>query len=246
MTELTFGFMDPSRDAQTNSDLFVQMRSLAIKSFANEAICDLITFADDSVLDSHEIISKDYGKEMAILRDNYYHTLSQRNVPIRLPDIQSFFLYSFTLGINKFSFLLMDPTDVPNSRQIPSTEILNRHFPIRGPQWLCNAVNKEMPYLENVFCDFQDDLLKPIMKSSPVNHRLLADAIAGSFLWAFFGGSYWFNEAIDQLCRSISLSEGQINESGRVSFQIKKSMEVVEKDDIKRVVDLSSIYQNGG
>ena len=96
----TFGYM--AADRTSNAQLFENWRSLAITAFANEQVCDLSSFYEDSMADCDEILSKDDGKKLCKPRDGYFASLEQRRVPIRLPDIQSFFLYAFTLGLNRF------------------------------------------------------------------------------------------------------------------------------------------------
>lgn len=244
MQELTFGFMDPSRGAVVNSELFIRTRSLAIKRFSYEKICNLESFADDSIDDSHEILAKGIGREMGEMRDHYYETLSQRNVPIRFPDIQSFFLYSFTSGINLSSFLLMDPRDIPSFSQISSADILKRNFPIRGPAWLCNAINVEIPFVENVFCDFQDEILMPIFQKSPVDDRFAADAIAGAMLWAFFGGTFWLKECVMEVCESFFRLNKDMASSEKAMYQVKKTTQLISKKDIDRALANYDTYKN--
>ena len=100
-----------------------------------------------------------------MLRDRYYESLSERKVNIRLPDIQSFFLFSLTLGINYFAIALRKPGDIYDPQPFSLSDVLNWRFPIGGPEWVCSAANREMPYVADVFCDFQDEILKPMGES---------------------------------------------------------------------------------
>lgn len=243
MNELTFGFMDPSRGADANSELFVLIRSLAIKGFAGESICDLSSFADDPIDVSHEVLSSDLGKKMWALRNMYYNSLTKQNPDVELIDIQSFFLYSFTAGLCMHSDALMDPQDLPGPRRISLEDILNRHFPIRGPEWLCNAADSEMSYVADAFCEFQDEALIPIEQKIPFDRMLLADAIAGTLLWAFLGGTYWLKECILEICESYSLLNDKIPELESI-YPVKKTVQLIDKDDVQRVLAMRDFYQD--
>jgi hypothetical protein len=171
----------------------------------------------------------------------YYRWLGERTT-IRFLDLQSFFLYSFTLGVNRFSSILLDPADIADLHLIPSEEILSRHFPIRGPEWLTNAANAEMRSVEDVFCDFQNELLVPIGKTPSADNRLFPDAFAGALLWAYFGGIYWLEECVDQICNCISLA-GTLDDYGVARYQVKKTMQLIENEDIQRVLALRDVYR---
>ena len=236
MNSLTFGFMDSSRASEINAKLFINSRNIAIKSHRNEKICNMVSFEDDSIEESHDILCQDLGHRVGYLRDKYYEVLSKEKIPIRLPDIQSFYLYAFALGINQTSVYLLDPEDLSIPRDVPSEEILDRRFQIRGPEWVCNTVNIEMPYVENVFCDFQDLILKPIGESKPIDHRLLADAIAVSFLWSYFGGYQWINEAINEICDSFSKYYSSRTHPEDAVYQVKRSLQLITSSEMTRIL----------
>ena len=246
MSNVTFGYMDPGRDS--NATLFEDWRSLFIKAFEGEGVCTLSSFYDDSIEECEEILPSRLGPKMALLRDAYYRSVEERHVPIRLPDIQSFFLYSFTLGVNSLPYLLSLPDEIEQppadvNELIPSDEVLARQFTIRGPEWLCAAANREMPSVENVFCAFQNDVLLPMAKSPQLDHRLLADAIATSFLWSFFGGTYWLKEVVLEICECIEMTGGRTDESGTAVYQVKKSMQMIDNEHIERVLKASDIFR---
>lgn len=241
LSKLTFGFMDAQRDPRSNSELFVQLRALASESFKREKVCDLKSFSDDSIDTSHEVLTKEEGSTMGGLRDDYYAQIPQGG-QIRLPDVQSYFLYSFTLGVNLFAPTLANPAHLVDPHLLPPNDILERRFPIRGPEWLCNAANAEMPSVENVFCDFQNKMLIPLAKAPSVNSRFLADTIAGAFLWAYFGGIYWLKEAVEEITKSVSM--WRVLEPAKTAvYPVKKSMQLIDSDGITRVLTASAIFK---
>jgi|GEM_PF-2202548 len=237
MDLITFGFMDPARGYTQNANLFIRLRSQAIKSFKDESVCDLSSFASDSIEDCHKILSADDGKNAGMLRDRFYESLSARKTNIKLPDVQSFFLYSFTLGINQFAIGLRRPGDVYDPKPFSAEDVLSRRFPIRGPEWVCNTANMEMYSVENAFCDLQNEILVPTAKGSPSDYALLSDIIAGSFLWSFFAGIYWLNEAVEEIRGCLSLTGGITDGSGVAMYQVKKSMQLIGDEDIERVME---------
>lgn len=240
MAELTFGFMDPSCSDRENADLFARLRGCAITSFRRESVADLSSFGSDSLEESNVVIAKDIGPAMGDLRDGLYDHARTAGISLRFPDVQSCFLYAFTRGVNQFSFGLMDPDDIPEPARVSIEQVLARRFPILGPQWLCNAANREMPTLENVFCGLQDEVLVPAGRTcSARSGRILADAIAGTFLWGFFGGTYWLREAIREIAEPYVVVGSGLGE-GAVC-QVKRSMQFLDGDDISRVLAFAPV-----
>jgi hypothetical protein len=240
--EITFGFMDPERDAGQNADLFVRLRSCAIESFEREDVCSLQSFAGDSIQLSHDVLVKKVGVTIGELRDAFYAFVSREAIRIRFPDVQSFFLYSFTRGVNLFTPYLADPEDLSDVHPISVDEIIGRRFPIYGPDWVCLAANREMPSLENVFCDFQDNVLVPVGRSSSsASGRLTADVIAGIFLWGYFGGTYWLKEAVREIAEPYSLFGGETRAEVGAVCQVKRSMQFIGGEDLKRVLSFAPV-----
>lgn len=242
MKELTFGFMDPKRDPRANSDLYVQLRTLGIDSFKDQNTCNLESFSHDSIDTSHGILVDGDGRVAGTLRDAFYAQLQRNNAPICFPDVQSYFLYAFTMGINRFSVFLMEPSDSPTAHPIPPHAILGRHFPIRGPEWLCNAANREMLPVENVFCDFQNKLMVPIARTPLGDGRMIADMVGGAFLWAYLAGTYWLKEAVAE----ISSAEAVTGRAPQpmVIHQVKHSMECLTSEELLRVITASAIFED--
>ena len=241
-TDLTFGFMDSSRGVDQNYDLYKKTCQRAIKAFNAEKVCDLSTFADDTLEDLENILPKSIGLAIGSLRDRYFSSIST----VRLPDIQSFFLYAFTLQLNKYSLVLLSNEAAEElleigSPYISNEQILERGYPVIGPQWLCDAVNREMPHLENVFCDFQNELIIPASKSSLGEPRLLADIIALVLYWGQQAGWYWFREIISQLTSQLAEPWNQGIEPIAM-YQVKRSMLLIEKEDIEKVLELNEIF----
>lgn len=237
-----FGFMDPARDSKSNIELFEASRRIAISSFKEEEVVTLDSFASDSIEDSDRIYSKDLGLHAGELRIIFFNKCSQ---PMKLPDIQSYFLFAFTIGINLYSAALLDPEEIksmPDSpyESIGHNGIINRLFPIRGPEWLCNAANREMPFMENVFCDFQDKLIVPTYKAEPADYRLGADCIASAFLWSIVGGWYWFKEAMQDIKNKSIMSPKDLWGPGASMCQVKRGMFMIENTDLKRAIEYAS------
>jgi hypothetical protein len=240
MQVTTFGFMDSARGEKVNSELFIQLRACAIQSFEVERVCNLHSFEGDSIEACETFLAKEDGAFVGGLRDFYYH---QGPPSIRFPDLQSYFLYAFTLGVNKFSWVLLDPKDLPEVVPPVGEEILARHFPVNGPRWLTDAMNSEMPYLENVFCDFQDKILVPIGRDSG-DARLFADVFAGSLLWAYWGGKYWFREVIAQISGASRFASSPRQMEG--VHQVKRRMLFVDEEECAKALAAQDLFDEDG
>jgi hypothetical protein len=229
--------MDPARGKKKNSELFIHLRACAAKSFEAERVCNLHSFEDDSIEDCETILAKEDGLLAGKIRDHYYHQVLST---ICFPDLQSYFLFAFTMGINKFSSILLDPEDL--SKDVPpiGKEVLARHFPIPGPQWLTEAANAEMPYVENVFCDFQNEILIPTGLQNPGDGRILADVFAGSLLWAYFGGSYWFSEAIAQITEASRFACSPRQMEGM--HEVKRRMLFLDEEDCAKALAAQNLF----
>jgi hypothetical protein len=239
LNALTGGFLDPHRGLKSNAELFVALRDIAIESFERERVCDLSCYSFFTVKNIHHVFPDNMVQHLVSLRDSYYDLIREKDLPIRFPDLQSYFLYSFTKGINLFWTAGVCPKDSTVVTPIRPDDILDRRFPILGPEWLCDAANREMPSVENVFCDFQNELLVPVGQRSPdanFDRRLLADAVAGAFLWAFVGGSSWMREIVVSIKECLDSRGGDLDPSGFALYPVKKSMQLISDDEIIRIM----------
>lgn len=243
MGVITFGFMNPDRGDEGNAELFKRLRSVPIKGFANEGICSLASFAGDPPGDCDKILSKKIGKTIRKIRDGYYSSLRERNTNIKLPDVQSFFLFAFKEGVNPYSMFLLNPDEIIPPKPITSEQILSRRFPIRGSEWVCDAANREMPFIEKVFCDFHDQIIVPLAKKEPYDALLIADAIAGAFLWAYFTGNYWIQEAVKEIRDCLSLVGGQFDPSELSMYQVRKAMLLESWADVAKALKLTDTFE---
>ena len=243
---MTFGFMDPDRGNEANAELLKRLRSVAIKGFADEHICNLASFADDPLDDCHGYLSKGIGKTVGGIRDGFYSSLAERNTNIELLDVQSYFLFAFTKGINEYSVSLLNPDEIVPPKPITSEQILNRRFPIRGPEWVCDAANREMEHIANVFCDLQNEFIVPLAKKEPYDAQLISDVIAGAFFWAYFAGIYWFQEAVKEIRDCLSLAGGRLDPSEPSMYQVRRAMLLIPGEDVKRVLKMADAFQEEG
>jgi hypothetical protein len=231
--DVTFGFMDPEQDASESIALFAQLRMWATESFAREGTCDLRGFLGYPVEELDATLRTGFGPGASSLRDRLYDHVAQTGRPIRFPDIQSFFLFAFTLGINQKSPALLAPEDRQNLVRASIPDVVARRFPIHGPQWLSTAANREMPHVENAFCDFQDEVLIPFAKREGAGRRV-ADAIAGAFLWAMLAGVCWIEEAVHEIAGRMT----QLGlEPAMGMYQVKRCMALLTPEEVERVVN---------
>lgn len=242
MNGLSFGFMDPSRGAAANSGLFRRLRSQAVESFSKRRVCRLTGLEPEATDDCHKCLSDGLGRMIGTIRDSLYSAVGGT---MGVAEIESYFLYSFTVGVNTFAPMLLKKEHRSDASLLPANEILARRLPIHGPGWLATAVDREMPAVAGVFSDFQSNIVAPIAKISPDSPRLLADAIAGTFLWAFVGGDYWFRELALDVCGGLANSTDPPNWGGRHMCELKKSTQLIAYSDLGRLCLLATHFSKG-
>lgn len=231
--------MDPSRGNAANGGLFQRLRSQAVESFTGRRICNLKGLKPESVTDCHRYLSDGPGQIAGEIRDNLFNATSGT---IRVPHTESYFLYSFTMGINNLAPMLSAPENRSKGLTPPPCDILARRIQVLGPSWLAMAVDKEMPSVMAVFSDFQNNIIGPVARISTDAPRLLADTIAGSFLWAYVGGVQWVREMALEVCGTLCKLNGPPNRDGRHLCEMKKSTQLIPYSDLGRLCTLVSTF----
>jgi len=236
MSEYTFGFMDPDRDSEANISLFSLLRKVAVDAFLSEKVCDLSLFAEKSMEDWNQGLYLGHGERAGVIRDLLVEYLEKSGrTKIDLPDVQSVFLYAFTAGINDCMISFYDLEEIDSVRSVPMEQVLQRRFPIRGPEWVCTAGNIEMSSVENVFVAMQDKIIIPSGERG-ASARDLSDVLAGTFLWSYLAGGIWFYETTHHIRKCVD-SEGLMFESSDVlNFQLKKTLLPIPAEELKRIL----------
>jgi hypothetical protein len=228
MAPLTFGVLARERAEEINGKVFADARAIAVASFLTEGVCDLSSYAKDFLADSDTFFANTFGPFAARLRDDFYRWAPK---PIRLPDLQAFFGYAFTLGINFVAHPLVDCEMEDAMTLVEGPQILRRQYPIRGPAWVGEAAHRERARVEAVFCAIHDQLIVPAFKGQATDGRYCADCLGLAFLWGLMGGLVWTKEAFTMVVASTG--DGKETTAGSVvSCHGKRMMAGIQSDEI--------------
>jgi len=179
-----FSFMT-ARPGNENQQLSTEILGVIINSMVNEHVLKDTELS--TILENLPIISKMAGA----LRDDIYQYHQQKGIQLQLPVIQTFFLFAFAKGAESAFQWHHNKKGKVDLAYYPE-EVVERRFAMHVTEEFNEAVNLVLPSVEDVFCDFQDDILT---KYGPEqDNTKIADIIACGLLWsACCGMKYGLN-----------------------------------------------------